>query len=141
MSDVVTNAQTGELVGLPSFSDADADMAVVIVDPYTKLADKDVLVGRAFDIVNAKIITDRETGNTYWMFEIVDVEDNLWRMTDGGTGIASQFPELLAKYGAGRMRFANGLRVSEYAVDKDGLPVTPERGNKAHGKAKTYYFA
>lgn len=61
-------------------------------------------------------------------------------INDGSTGLADQLAEYTKQTGKlGGLFAVHGLRVSEYDVDKDGVPVGKDSPDKA-GKAATFYI-
>lgn len=121
--------------------------AVVILDAWEKLnQDKTPLIDRSIVISYVKFMTDKETGANYVNMWVVRDDDRLYRVTDGSTGIYDQMSakvaELLAAddpHPYGPFVFPNGLRVSEYGLDKNNKPV-PLGDPSAVSKGATYYL-
>lgn len=127
---------------------ATGDDATVVLDPWEKLnQDKSPLVDRPFVLQHVKFMTDRETSANFANMFVVREDDRLFRVTDGSTGMYSQIAALVqdrlnAKHAHpyGPFVFPNGLRVSEFGIDKNGKAVTLGDPSQV-GKGATYYFA
>jgi hypothetical protein len=116
--------------------------ATVIIDPYTTLnQDKDVLIDTPFFIRKVVFSEDKTTHKPYAVVWLVTNANQLFRMTDGSTGIYKQLVAICAEAGRGAgFLIANGLRKSEYGVNKKGEAVelgAPDMDSKA----ATYYLA
>ncbi len=137
-------ASYADAVGI---AETEAD-AHVILDQWEALnQDKSALVNHAFVIEHLKFMTDTATGANYVNAFVIRDDDRLYRVTDGSTGFYAQCVTLVQKRLAdghphpyGPYIIDNGLRESEYGVDKNGKAV-PLGDPTQVGKGSTYYIA
>jgi len=126
---------------------AGVEYATVVLNPYAPLnQDKSPLVDRPFVIRHVRFQTDKVTGANYLNMWVVRDDDALFRVTDGSTGIYAQMTQLVEErldsdhptpYDG--FIVANGLRFSEYGLDKNNKAV--DLGDKtAVSKGTTYYL-
>ena len=123
----------------------------IVMNPYEVLKDKTELIDVAFFVRSVRFVPGElsDTGNPYAILHIVDEKDRLWLVTDGSTGMFAQLGQLVAdRIAAGDPKphegflFANGLRVSEYPIDKNGAPIPKgDTTTKQGGVGRTFYFA
>lgn len=126
--------------------------ATVILDPWEALnQDKSALVDRPIIVQHVKFMTDAETHANYVNLFVIRDDGRLFRVTDGSTGIYTQLAGIVSDRLAnkhahpyGPFIFPNGLRVSEYGVDKNGKAVPlgdPAQVEGPGGKGATYYLS
>jgi hypothetical protein len=137
-----------EAIGELNDRGIDSADVTLVLNPYETLnKDKDALLERPFLIRSAKFMVDKQTGKEYVNLWVVREDDRLFRVTDGSTGIFAQMnAEVERRLETGHKTpynyflVANGLRKSEFGIDKDGNTV--ELGDPTMvSKAATYYLA
>lgn len=127
------------------------DQVTVLFNPYTTLnQNKDPLLEVPFIIRAVKFHDDPKPNGEvveYANAWCITEDDKLFRLTDGSTGIFQQLKKIVTKRIEDKhptpfnyIGVPNGLRKSEYWINKDGKPVdddSPERDRQA----TTYYLA
>lgn len=123
-----------------SFEDAlkEAVVAEADVDVLNK-EKKDSLIGEPFIITNIRV----NVGNfgPFVTLTAVTKDDRSVIINDGSTGIAAQMLGLVQKFGTDKnILVKNGLRKSEYYVDKDTGRVVGKEPQPNSFKQATYYL-
>lgn len=112
------------------------DAAEAFGDGSTLLtsAEKELLVGKQFVVLEFRFITDETTNREYVNVLAMTRADNAkFRFNDGSTGIYAQCKDYFEKTGfTGGIYCRTGLRKSEYIAELPDGSRTP---------ATTYYFA
>lgn len=116
------------------------DAANEIGDGFTVLENKDELLGKQFIVISAQFAKgDFGGGAEFCILRVVSTAGK-FIVTDGGTGIATQVRDCIARTGdAAGLLVKRGLRKSEYDTDKDGKPTSDKA--LVEGKGVTYYLA
>lgn len=125
-------------------SEADYTVVTNVYEPLKK--DKDALIGVPFFIRNVRFSQDKTTKKEFVILHVVDERNNRYLVTDGSTGLFTQISRIVEqRIDAGSptpynfILCANGLRKSEFGIDKDGNTVAI--GDPAlESKAATYYI-
>lgn len=147
------SAQWENIDALVNFDEAFAasglsESEMTFITSYYKVLNntgKDELLSKPVFVRGVRFQIDQETERPFMVGYAV-TRDGMFLFTDGSTGLLAQFgKEVKKRLSEGHptpfenFSLANGLRKSEYGVDKNGTPVKP--GEKFDSKATTYYVA
>lgn len=110
------------------------DAAEAFGDGSELIDDKELLIGKAFVVLEWRYIMDEESGREYANILVMLRDGNVkLRFNDGSTGVYAQCKDHEEKYGkTGGILCRKGLRKSEY---------TKELLDGSRTKATTYYFS
>lgn len=116
-----------------------------VASPYRVVKDKNELVNQPFYIRFFRIAIDEKTDRPYVVVYAITRGDEMVIFTDGSTGVFRQLTKEAQRrideghpVPNGAILVLNGLRVSEYGIDKDGKPVGS--GVKPDSMAETFYL-
>lgn len=120
-----------------------------VISPWVQVKDKEELINRPFYIRRWKTLQSKDfIGNEFVVVFAVTYDGHMIVFSDGSAGIARQLKEVSTKRfklgiyvdpdGGEFLRVPNGLRMSEYDVDRNGN-VTRDASEK-FSTGRTFYL-
>jgi hypothetical protein len=109
---------------IDNLADARAALGVVVNisellgDGSEFIKDKDMLVGRAFLVLDWKFIVDEKTKREYVNVLVMGGDGSKARFNDGGTGVYAQLKAVQEECGKVGLEVKGGLRRSDYVNDE-----------------------